>query len=68
MFLLSKLKAFCLDDMVIIILVMYRARLGSKAQAWARLDQAEAWIDHEPSPSQGLRLGLGRARAQASAL
>ena len=32
-------------------LVMYRAQLSSKAQAWARIDQAQAWIEHEPSPS-----------------
>ena len=49
-------------------IVMYRARLGSKARALARLDQAQAWIEHEPSPSQGLRLGSGWARAQAWAL
>jgi hypothetical protein len=39
---------------------MYRARLGSKARAWARLERAQAWIHHEPGLGSRLRLGLAR--------
>ena len=41
--------------------VMCRARLGSKARAWARLDQARALKRREPSLGSG-RLRLGSAR------
>ena len=43
--------------------VMYRARLGSKARAWARLEQAQALICCKPGP--GSRLGLSSGSAQA---
>ena len=36
---------------------MCRAQLGSKARAWAQLEQAQALIYREPGP--GSRLGLG---------
>jgi len=36
--------------------VMCRARLGSKARAWAQLEQAQASIHGEPGPSSRLRL------------
>ena len=39
---------------------MCRARLGSKAQAWARLDQAWALKCCEPSLGSRLRLGLAQ--------
>jgi len=54
---------FILFDLFMIQLVICRAWLSSKAQAWARLDRAWAWKNLEPSPSQGLRLGLGWAWA-----
>jgi hypothetical protein len=41
-------------------LVMCRARLGSKARAWARLDQAQALKRREPSLGSRLRLGSAR--------
>ena len=40
--------------------VMCRARLGSKARAWARLDQARALKRREPSLGSRLRLGSAR--------
>jgi hypothetical protein len=39
---------------------MYRARLGSKARAWARLERAQAWIHREPGLGSRLRLGSAR--------
>ena len=39
---------------------MCRARLGSKARAWARLDQARALKCREPSLGSRLRLGSAR--------
>ena len=39
--------------------VMCRARLGSKAQAWARLERAQASIYHELGLGSRLRLGPG---------
>jgi len=46
-------------------LVMCRARLSSKAQAWAQLRRAQAFWGHEPSLSPLPGLGSGLARAQA---
>jgi hypothetical protein len=39
---------------------MCRARLGSKARAWARLERAQAWIHREPGLGSRLRLGSAR--------
>ena len=47
--------------------VMCRARLSSKAQAWAWLDQAQAWQNGELGPGIGPRASLGLAQAQAGA-
>ena len=46
---------------------MCRAWLGSKAQAWARLETARACKKCKPGPSRGLMAGSGPARAQARA-
>jgi hypothetical protein len=40
--------------------VMCRARLGSKARAWAWLERAQAWIHREPGLGSRLRLGSAR--------
>ena len=47
--------------------VMCRAWLGSKAPAWAWLDQAQAWQNGELGPGIGPRAGMGPAQAQAGA-
>src|SRR6266550_4190783 len=48
-------------------IVMCRARLGSKAPAWAQLETAWACKKCEPGPSRGLTAGSGPAQAQAGA-
>ena len=42
---------------------MCRARLGSKAPAWARLETARACKKCEPGPSRGLTASSGPAQA-----
>jgi hypothetical protein len=43
-------------------IVMCRARLGSKARAWARLESAQALVCHEPGLGSRLRLGSAQLR------
>ena len=55
-------------DILLIFIVMCRARLGSKAPATARLEPAQALKYREPGLGTRLRLGSGSAQAQAGAL